>query len=157
MRTKPMRRLVVAGALAMLAGGALAHDYEVQGVKVGHPWSRPASKGGTGAGFATFTNTGKDAVTLVSVKTDAAASASVHQTVETNGVFSMRAVPTLAIAPGQTVTFAPGGYHVMFVGLKSALEPGGKLPATLTFRRGATTIPVAVTFNADAPKEEHKH
>lgn len=157
MRIKSMRRLVFAGALAVLAGQALAHDYEVQGVKVGHPWSRPAPKGGTGAGFATVTNTGKEAVTLIAVKSDGAASASVHQTVETAGVFSMRAVPQLAIQPGQTVTFAPGGYHVMFTGLKSALAPGGKLPATLTFRRGGATIPVAVTFNVDAPQPEHKH
>ena len=80
-----------------------------------------------------------------------------HRTVEANGVFSMQAVPSLLIGPGQTVTFAPGGYHVMFVGLKGALGAGGKLPATLTFLRGKATIPVAVTFNVDVPKEEHKH
>ena len=56
-----------------------------------------------------------------------------------------------------SLTLAPGGYHVMFVGLKAALPQGGKLPATLTFRKGAATFPVAVTFNVDPPPEEHKH
>ncbi len=69
----------------------------------------------------------------------------------------MKAAPNLAIAPGQTLTLAPGGYHVMFTGLKAALVPGSKLPATLTFRRGAATFPVAVTFNVDPPQDEHKH
>ncbi len=154
-----MKKTIVILAGLLLAGQALAHDYEVQGVKVGHPWSRPAPKGGSGAGFATFTNTGRDAVTLIGVKSAAAASAGVHQTVQQNGVFSMKAVSSLPIGPGQTVTFAPGGYHVMFAGLKAQLGPGGKLPATLTFRRGDRTIPVEVTFNVDAPKPEaaHKH
>ncbi len=154
---RAISKLIAAALLAALALPALAHDYTVGGVKIVHPWSRQAAKGGSGVGFATFTNTGKDAVTLIAVKTPAAASASIHQTVETAGVFSMRPVPSLAIAPGKTVTFAPGGYHVMFVGLKAALPAGGKLPATLTFRRGSQTIPVEVTFNVDAAKEEHKH
>lgn len=149
--------VIIAAGLALVAGASLAHDYVVQGVKVGHPWSRPAAKGGAAAGFATFTNQNKEPVVLVSVSTDGAASASLHQTVETGGVYSMKAVPQLSIAPAQTVTFAPGGYHVMFSGLKAALPQGGKLPATLTFRKGASTFPVAVTFNVDPPPEEHKH
>lgn len=149
--------LILAAGLTLFAGACAAHDYVVQGVKVGHPWSRPAAKGGTAAGFTTLTNQNKEPVVLVAVKTDGAASASVHQTVETGGVFSMKAVPQLSIAPGQTVTFAPGGYHVMFSGLKAALPQGGKLPATLTFRKGAASFLVAVTFNVDPPPEEHKH
>ena len=156
MRTR-IKGLLAVSCLTLLALPAMAHDYVVQGVKVGHPWSRPAAKGGTAAGFTTLTNQNKEPVVLVAVKTDGAASASVHQTVETGGVFSMKATPRLSIAPGQTVTLAPGGYHVMFVGLKAALPQGGKLPATLTFQRGASTFPVAVTFNVDPPPEEHKH
>jgi copper(I)-binding protein len=58
------------------------------------------------------------------------------------------------------VTFAPGGYHVMFTGLKAPLAPGGKLPATLTFRRGAKKIVLPVTFNVPAAPpstSEHAH
>jgi periplasmic copper chaperone A len=151
------RSIVIAACIALLGANALAHEYEMKGVKVGHPWSRAAAKGGTGAGFATLTNTGREPVVLVSVASPDAASASVHQTVETGGVFSMKAVERLPIAPGQSVTFAPGGYHVMFKGLKAALPQGGKLAATLTFRRGTEVIPMKVTFNVDAPPEQHKH
>lgn len=156
MRTNILRQLTVAAALTLVASTAFAHGYLGQGLKIIHPWSRPAAKGGTGAGFGAFTNTGKEPVSLVAIKAAGAASASVHQTVQTNGVFSMKAVPSLNIAPGQTVTFEPGGYHVMFAGLKTALTPGSKLPATLTFKRGEASFPVELTFEVD-PKEEHKH
>lgn len=157
LRHQILRRLTVAAALTLVASTAFAHGYLGQGLKIIHPWSRPAAKGSAGAGFGDFTNTGKEPVSLVSITTAGAASASVHQTVQTNGVFSMKAVPTLVIAPGQTVKFEPGGYHVMFAGLKSALAPGSKIPATLTFKRGASTFPVELSFEVDPPKEEHKH
>jgi hypothetical protein len=53
-----------------------------------------------------------------------------------------------------TVTFAPGGYHLMFTGLKRALAIGDRLPATLTFASGArvkTTFVVGLAPPVAAP------
>jgi copper(I)-binding protein len=42
----------------------------------------------------------------------------------------------LRIAPGASVAFAPGGYHLMLMGLTRAQAPGGKVPLTLVFDGG---------------------
>ena len=41
----------------------------------------------------------------------------------------------LEIKPGQTVELNPGGYHVMFVGLKKQLMQGDHFKATLEFAK----------------------
>src|SRR4051812_45012370 len=94
------------------------------GVAVTHPWSRPASAGGVAAGYMTLANTGKGPVTLVGIASPAADRPSAHKSTEANGVYSMTPVPALTIPPGGSVAFAPGGYHLMFSGLKTTLSPG---------------------------------
>ena len=42
----------------------------------------------------------------------------------------------LPLAPGETVSFAPGGNHLMLIGLTKASKAGDKLPATLVFASG---------------------
>jgi copper(I)-binding protein len=44
----------------------------------------------------------------------------------------------LEIKPGQTVTLAPGGYHVMFVGLKAPLKQGERIVGQLVFEKAGT-------------------
>jgi copper(I)-binding protein len=41
----------------------------------------------------------------------------------------------LAVATGTTLTLKPRGYHLMLLDLKAPLEPGGRVPVTLTFEK----------------------
>jgi len=151
-------QFVAAAAAFAVAGAAMAHQFAAGGVTVTHPWSRPAAAGSNGVGFMGVTNTGPTPVTLVSVQTPGAARAMAHRTQSAGGVFSMAPAPHLVIKAGETVAFAPGGYHVMFTGLKAPLAPGDKLPATLTFKRGKEVIALPVTFNVQgAATAEHQH
>ena len=53
------------------------------------------------------------------------------------------------IAPGKTVKFAPGGLHVMLIGLKQPLKNGDHFPLTLHFQKsGEAQLQVEVR---DAP------
>ena len=62
-----------------------------------------------------------------------------------NGVMKMRPVTKgLEIKPGQTIELKPGGYHLMFVGLKSPFEQGQRVKATLDFEK-AGRVPVDFT------------
>jgi copper(I)-binding protein len=63
-----------------------------------------------------------------------------------DGVMTMRPVDDgLVIAPGKTVKLAPGGYHLMLVGLKWQLRQGEKVAITLEFERaGPVGVPVEV-------------
>jgi len=53
-----------------------------------------------------------------------------------NGVMTMRPLNGgLVIAPGATVKFAPGGYHLMMFDLKTQLKQGEKIVVTLEFEK----------------------
>jgi copper(I)-binding protein len=51
------------------------------------------------------------------------------------GVMKMRETKGLEIKPGQTVELKPGGYHVMFMDLKSGLKEGQTVKGTLVFEK----------------------
>ena len=66
-----------------------------------------------------------------------------HETETTDGVTRMRPLERLVVAPGQTVTLAPGGKHLMLHGfdpavdqttLKATLSDGSSLPVTFEVR-----------------------
>jgi copper(I)-binding protein len=124
----------------LLLSPANAHDYTVGTLKIGHPWARATPKGASvGAGYLSITNTGTTADRLLGGATDAASRFEVHEMTMDNGVMKMRPLANgLIIAPGKTVTLAPGGYHVMFVGLKRPLVKGEHLDATLRFEKAGT-------------------
>jgi len=58
-----------------------------------------------------------------------------------NGVMKKRPVSDgVEIKPGQTVEFNPGGYHVMFIGLKKPLEQGQQLQAMLKIEKAGNVV-----------------
>jgi copper(I)-binding protein len=51
----------------------------------------------------------------------------------------MRPLPNgLEIKPHQAVKLAPGGYHLMFMGLKQPLKQGEKIKGQLVFEKAGT-------------------
>ncbi|KAB8144936.1 copper chaperone PCu(A)C [Chloroflexia bacterium SDU3-3] len=99
--------------------------------------------GGMGAAYMVIANSGSAADKLVSVSTDAAKTAEVHNVIEENGVMSMRPVEGgLEIPAGGSVTLKPGSYHLMLIGLTKPLVAGESITLKLTF---ATAGEVTVT------------
>jgi len=131
------RYILVAALTTFMLSPAAAHDYTVGPMKIDHPWARATPKGASvGGGYMNITNTGSAADRLVSGSTDISSRFEIHEMSMDGGVMKMRALPTgLEIKPGQTVELKPGGYHVMFVGLKGGLEQGQKVKATLEFEK----------------------
>ena len=128
--------LIIAALSAALATSpALAHDYTVGSLKIDHPWARATPKGASvGGGYMKITNTGTAPDRLVGGTTDISRRFEVHEMKMEDGVMKMRPVVSgIEIKPGQTVTFDPSGYHVMFVGLNEQLMQGGHFKATLQF------------------------
>jgi copper(I)-binding protein len=117
-------------------------------ISVEHVWAR-ATPGAatTGAAYLAVTDHGRPD-RLVSVSTPVAAMAEVHETIHDNGVMKMRPVAGgIALDPGKPVTFTPGGYHIMLMGLKSPLKAGDSFPLTLTFEHA---LPITVTVHVEA-------
>ena len=132
-----MRFLLMSASLLLCAAGDPA-------IQIDHPWAR-ASAGAVrnGAAFLTLTKTGA-ADRLTGISTPAADMAMLHETIDDRGVMKMREVDGLALEPGKPVTLAPGGKHIMLMGLKAPLKEGGRFPMTLTFQH-APPMTVTVT------------
>ena len=77
--------------------------------------------------------TGKRDARLVGVASPVANSVELHNMSMKDGVMRMTPVEGIDIPAGNTVKLAPGGYHVMFMGLKQQMKPGDRVPLTLTF------------------------
>jgi copper(I)-binding protein len=130
-------------AAALFATPIFAHDYTVGDHEVAHPYALE-STGKTAAGYFSITNHGTSADRLLAIRADVPRS-EVHTTeTDASGVARMKAVEALEIPAGGTVALAPGGYHVMFMGLDKPLTAGETLPATLVFEKSGE---LAVDFN----------
>ncbi len=143
--------LMVLGLLAPSATTA-AHADDMSLMASG-AWSRPtASAAMAGVVYVTVTDSGAP-TTLVSVSTPIAAQAQMHQSLMQNGMMEMLPVKSLPIAPGAPITFSPGGYHIMLMGLSQPLSAGQTFPLTLTFADGGrvTTTVTVQSMTAGAP------
>ena len=100
-----------------------------------------------GAVYLTLMNGGGVADTLISVQTDAADTAELHETkVDDNGVAKMTPLGTLVLPAGQTVKLEPGGKHLMLIGMEEDVAVDDKINLTLIFEKsGSKTVEVAVT------------
>ncbi|ODT76810.1 MAG: hypothetical protein ABS76_30010 [Pelagibacterium sp. SCN 64-44] len=109
-------------------------------------------------GFLTLTNAGAEDDVLVSASAEIAAETQIHEMAMQGDVMKMRQLADgLAVPAGESVVLAPGGFHIMFMGLKAPLMEGDSVPVTLTFAKaGSVTISLAVGANAaNAPAESH--
>jgi periplasmic copper chaperone A len=147
-----IRMLRAVGAL--LVAAACIAPVSAQTIKVGdlqieNAWSRATPAGAkVGAGYLVIKNTGTSPDRLVGGSTAAAANVEIHETTMRDDVATMQPMSSgLPIEPGKTVTLAPGGYHLMFVDLKSPLKQGQKVTATLDFEKAGK---VDVTFDVQA-------
>ncbi|ALL12045.1 copper chaperone PCu(A)C [Caulobacter henricii] len=159
------RFLGLAAALTLaLATPALAGDYKVGALTIKSPWTRPALINMNGVGFMTFANAGPRPVRLLSAESPVAGKVEIHQSAMANGVMSMRRQDDGVVIPaGGSVAFAPGGYHLMLLGLKQPLVQGQKVPLTLVFDNGRRAA-VELTAQSAAPQagqgsaaEPHHH
>ena len=114
------KALALAKALtfALIALPATGHEFKVGEITVGHPFAHPtANMAMAGAGYLTLTNSGDTADRLIAVEA-AFPRVMLHGSVKTDGVARMIHLDNgVELLPGQTVEFAPGGLHVMFMGL----------------------------------------
>ena len=94
-----------------------------------------AMKSGASAGSTTHTTIGR--------VHNGADDGDTDTTMAGDAMMSMKEVSSVAVPAGQTVTFAPGGYHVMLMGLVSPLKTGQTFEVTLTFAKAGTVTATA--------------
>lgn len=125
-----MKNLLIASLLALTAQAwAQVH------VKVDDAWVRGtvAQQKATGAFMRLTANQN---VRLVAAESPVAGVVEIHEMAMDKDVMRMRAVAGVDLASGQTTELKPGGYHVMLMDLKQAVQAGQQVPITLVFEDG---------------------
>ena len=90
------------------------------------------------AGYCVIRNSGDAERRITAVRSDAARHVMMHRMVRNDqGLRQMHHVDALVLAPGETVTLAPGGMHLMIMGLDGAPAPGEALEICLETDHGA--------------------
>jgi len=131
-----LKTLIVAAALLVAPSLVQAHEVKAGNLELIHPHIRASmGQSPTTAGYLTILNNGRTADRLLSVSCACAASVTVHEMKMTGSMASMKAVPSVAIPAGGKVTFAPGGLHLMVMGLKAPIKAGDRVEMVLTFDR----------------------
>ncbi|HEY8707701.1 MAG TPA: copper chaperone PCu(A)C [Burkholderiaceae bacterium] len=146
------KQFIAAAGLALATLVAQAGDARIGAITIEHARARATAPGQPiGGGYMTLVN-GGGADRLVSVSAPVSKSAELHMMTMKGDVMEMRQVEAIDLPPGKTVALEPGGYHIMFVGLKAPLKAGESFPMTLKFAKaGEVTVPVKV----EAPGNGH--
>jgi copper(I)-binding protein len=118
--------------LCIAAGmGAVAMTSAAQSVTIKDPWARATVPGQKTAGaYAELTSAANAA--LIAAASAAAHSVELHTMSMEGGVMRMRRVERIELPARKVVKLAPGGLHIMLIGIKQPLKPGDKVPLTLT-------------------------
>lgn len=143
--------IVYVFSLLVFAGApeAGAHIYESGPLIVSHPWARAsAPTARNGAAYLKIETGPGSKDRLVGTRSPVAETVEVHETTLTDGIARMRRVPEIGIAPDHPVDFAPGGMHLMLMGLKNPLKEGDLFPLILTFEKAGD---VAVDVIVESP------
>lgn len=148
------RVLLLATAFALCGIGTTAIAQELEIRQAYATPTRPDQP--NAAAFVEIHNRGKTADRLValSVSGDIAERAELHTMKHDKGVMMMREVTGFDIAAGGRLTLAPGGDHLMLIGIKRPLKEGEEFPAVLTFQNAKE---VKVTLKVRETSKEHRH
>ncbi|MDP2355105.1 MAG: copper chaperone PCu(A)C [Beijerinckiaceae bacterium] len=153
-----------------VAQTAPEQSYKLGALTITAPWTRVTPKGArVAAGYVRITNTGAEPDRLVGGAFDLSARVEVHEMSVDGGVMRMRELSKgLEIAPGASVELKPGGYHLMFMDMKGALEVGKPVKGRITFEKagsidvefgvaplGAATAPSGARPAAAKPAAAH--
>ena len=142
-----MKRVTIL-AMAVFPMAGFAHDYTVGELVIAHPMALETPvTAQTGAGYFSITNNGVTADRLIGIEADFPR-VMLHETEMNNDIATMRHRDSIDIPAGETVSLAPGGKHVMFMGLNGdPFEVGEEFDAKLIFENAGE---VDIVFKVEA-------
>jgi copper(I)-binding protein len=151
-----MNRMVgTALAVALLAlvspalvSSALAGDAKLGQIEITTAWARATPpRPPVGGAYMTITNSGAESDHLIGASSGIAKTVELHTHVKDGAVMRMSALSSIEVPAGKSVSFAPGGLHVMLIGLAAPLKEGTSFPLVLEFAN-AGKVSVSVDVKA---------
>jgi len=109
------------------------------GIEVKEPYVRatPVNTPNSAAFMTLENKTNKD-ISLIKVTSDIAEATELHTSDIKDGVRKMYKVAKVDILANSSTILKPGSFHIMFIGLKKALEVGETIDINLGFSNGTT-------------------
>ncbi len=136
-----MRRSFALTLAAFYVLGAASAAAQTSPVTVQKPWMRYLLPSIPAGGYMTLTNDSAADIILTAASSPACGMLMLHKSEDNSGMAMMMDVPSVVVPAHGSVTFSPGGYHLMC--MQPAMKPGDKVTVTLTFKDG-TTLPVTM-------------
>ena len=148
--------LLVCGVLGCFVGAAHANR---QPVEIKDAWVRGTVAGQNASG-AFMSLRSRSPSRLAAAASPIADVVEIHNTKMDGGVMRMFAVDGIELPANRTVLLAPGGHHLMLMGLKRALNTGERVPLRLTFELAGgkrETIELDVEVRQITGERTHSH
>ena len=153
-----LKSMLVAGSLLL---GGLVQAAEL---KVTHPWVALAPPGAHAtAAFMELNNPGEQAVDVVAAMAEGFRAVELHLSINENGMHRMIQQERITVPAGGAVALAPGGYHVMLMGIERELAEGDTVTLDLTLGDGsrlsvdAPVMPREQAMGGDRDHHGHDH
>ena len=152
------------GSVALTAifyqSSALASACHHSGIEISDGYLKVTPpKAPVSAGYLTIHNNGSADINLTGVRAAFAGMGAVHDMQMSNGVMTMTEVENgIMVSAGKMVSLAPGGLHLMFMGLTQQLKTGDEHTITLTFDKcGDLDVSLPVASNAMSGHNQSSH
>lgn len=151
-----MRRLIL---LLTVLGLVVAGCGDGDNISIDGQWARNSPMSAEqGAVYLNITSADGDRLLSASVDSSIAATAEVHETVPAEGesgddgmaMMMMQQVDAIDLPAGDTISLAPGGYHIMLIDIAKPLEIGQKFNVTLSLEKAGEQV-VEVEVREEAP------
>ncbi len=160
-----MKSFVIAliAGFALLQWPAVSQDADENqirqtnaGVQVTDVWARKTRRTMSAAVYMKLHNGAEQSDILLGATTPRASMTTLHMSGEVDGIMRMEMQDEVMLPTGQTVEFAPGGLHIMLMGLSEPLAEGTTFPLTLTLEKaGEITVNVHVTGLSGPAGDQH--
>ncbi len=124
---------IVALLLLLVVNSVYAAD-----ITISDGWFRALPPSVPSGGYFKLHNGSSKTISLKGAQSPGCESLMLHKTMEKGGMGGRMHVMEIPVPAGDDLVFAPGGYHLMCMGAKPILQPGGTVPVTLSFADGAT-------------------
>lgn len=145
-------------AVATMALSQLAFAEQQVGVVIEDAWVRamPPSQPNTAA-YMTVRNKGDTPLRIVGASSEPEATVEIHNSREVDGMMRMEHLQDVTLKAGQEAQFAPGGMHLMMLGLNKMPAPGEQVKLCLQFDSGASACVNAEVRRVAPSPDDKKH
>lgn len=137
-----------------------SHADDQSKIHITDAWARVTlGKIANSAAYFSIDNSGTSDDRLIDARGEISDKIELHTHIRDGDVMRMRRLDAgVAVPAGKSVAFAPGGHHVMLIGVKSPLKEGNTFALTLVFEKAGTVV-VDIPVKRSAPRghSDHKH